>query len=1185
MIGSPLPSRFVPDRRLGAGGFGEVWSAYDRERDARVALKRLTHAEPATLYRFKHEFRALADVVHPNLVRLHELFSAGDEWYLAMDVVEGVDFRAWLRGGVSALADTWDEPVAGAAPDADRVREALRQLVAGVRALHEAGKLHRDLKPPNVLVDAQGRVVILDFGLVAELDDGRHRSIDPRIQGTPAYMAPEQARGGPVTPAADWYAVGVMLYEVLRGRLPFGGTLADMLLHKETRDPPDPRQAMPGLPADLCDLAMALLRRDPAARPDGDEIARRLGDAAPAPAPRAEIAPFVGRQGQLAALAEAFATARAGRPLIVHVRGASGMGKTALVRRFLDGLEGAVVLEGRCFERESVPYKAFDGLVDALTDHLRRLPPLDAPRVMPRDLAALARLFPVLGRLEAVAGHGGRPAPQDPRELRKRAFGALRELLARLADRQPLVLAVDDAQWGDSDSAALLAELFAPPDPPAVLLVMSWRVEDEPTSELLRALRPGLRRGREVREVEVGPLPPGEATALAASLLGALPADAQAIARESEGNPLFVHELARFVAGGRGPRPASLQGMLAERIAALPDAARRLLEVVAVAGRPFASDLARRAAGLDGAAEQAARTELRLGHLVRTTTSAGRLHVETLHDAVRHAATGALDGAGLRACHGRVAAALEADPAADPEALADHFAAAGEAERARRYAEIAADRAADALAFDRAAALYRAALGPANERALRVKLADALAHAGRGLEAARTYLDAVDGAGRDEVLDLRRRAAEQLLRSGHVDEGLSVMRTVLDAVGLAPPRRPSIAVAALWLHRTRLRRRGFDFAERDAADVPPLDLARMDVCWSLGNGLGGVDLVRGAEFHARHMLLALAAGEPYRIARALAWEAILSALEGAEGAKRAEDLSARAEALAQRIAHPHALAWAIAAAAVWHFCEGRWRLAHGLCDYGTALFREQCADIAWEVGSLAVWWNLPALFHLGEVGELARRAEAVAQEAEARGDRYALTSLRTFVQPLVHLAADRPDDARRDAAGAIAGWSVGGWHMQHWSDLLAQCQADLYTGEARRALDRLARHWSSVQGAQQHRNRIVRVLGWDLRARCALAAGQPGLAAEDARRLAREGSPWADALAGALRAGLRADAVGFDRAAAGFDGLEMRLHAEAARARARELRGEEATEPLRALAALGIADPRRFARLLVPAAH
>jgi serine/threonine protein kinase len=272
--------RFQLVRKLGEGGMGVVHEVFDRERNAHVALKALQHLTTERLLRFKNEFRALQDLRHPNLVGLDELLESEGVWFFTVELVVGDNFRAYVRPGaawptlseptpsdpaeVSRTQDTIDmprrraaarptgsPPAAPAAPgdgavrfDEARLRGALPQLVAGLSTLHDAGLVHRDIKPGNVLVTAEGRVVILDFGLVADASPAR---ADLGVVGTIGYMAPEQTTDAPVGPAADWYAVGVMLFETLTGRLPFMGTPDDILEQKQRAEPPSPgvpRQAL-----------------------------------------------------------------------------------------------------------------------------------------------------------------------------------------------------------------------------------------------------------------------------------------------------------------------------------------------------------------------------------------------------------------------------------------------------------------------------------------------------------------------------------------------------------------------------------------------------------------------------------------------------------------------------------------------------------------------------------------------------------------------------------------------------------------------------------------------------------------------------------------------------------------------------------------------------------------------------
>ncbi len=1059
--------RFTIRRRLGAGGMGVVYEALDHERGEIVALKTLLGVSPGALYRFKREFRSLADVTHNNLISLHALFSEGERMFFTMEYIDGVDFVEWVRAPLTASAELGEGAggsarAGGAAELYERLRSGLRQLAGAIGAIHAAGMLHRDLKPSNVLVNSQGRAVVLDFGLVSESVVETLRSASGDMVGTPAYISPEQAGGGAASEASDWYALGVMTYMCLTGRLPFRGKGLAMLLAKQERDPLPPSEALArelagdggdaqagaaveAIPEDLEQLCVALLRRDPDARPRAHEILERLGEDEKSSSgsglllgPRRDLlvgqdSVFIGREAHLRALHEAYDSTHRGNAVAVHVYGRSGMGKTALVRRFLDDLrardEGTVILVGRCYERESVSFKALDSLVDSLCQHLVRLPERRVTELMPRDILALARVFPVLQRVRAVAQSPRRAtAIPDPRELRRRAFAALKELLARMADRRPLVLHIDDLQWGDRDSAALIADLLSPPDEPALLLIASYRSEYSTSAPVLRALREKSSADIDTRGIEVGPMSVREACDLALALLkgvelrggSSLRARARQIARESQGSPLFVQELARYIdivaepagAKPRAARPGKpragevlLEQVLEARLSQLSDEARVLLEIVAVSGGPLDERLAVRAAALKGDA-RGTLALLRAEHWVLTHASEDTYTVESYHDRIREFVLSRLDGEHLRARHRQLAFAMEEAGDCDSDTLAVHFREAGEWERAGDYARTAADQAAAALAFDRAARLYRLALEfiPRSDPGLselQCRLADALANGGRGGRAARIYLEAADravGPGRHaRALDLRRRAAEQLLQAGHYAEGLAALRTVVADAGLSYPQGRRRALTMFAFERVRLRLRGLSLKVRDVSQIRPEELAQLDVYRSAGAGLSAHDPPTAALFHARHLSMALKTGHAEHAACALAVEVAVIAMPGERARERTERLVTAAQALTQRVQSSYPRGLLALTRGVAGFMTGRWRDALGLFERAEELLRDECVGAGYEI-TLAQTFRLLALTHMGRLHTLDNEMARCISAANERDNLWADTTLRAGPQ-------------------------------------------------------------------------------------------------------------------------------------------------------------------------------------------
>jgi serine/threonine-protein kinase len=267
-----LGGRYRLEHVAGHGGMATVFVAYDTKLDRKVAIKLLARRRDASgvlQKRFEREARAEARIVHPNVVSVHD-YGVNDDGrpYIVMDYVEG-----------ESLA----ELIAGTPLSSERVAGIGFGLARALAAAHALGIFHRDVKPANVIIDGQGIPHLMDFGLARELHDEDPGMTAPGILvGTAQYVAPEQARYGTASSAADLYSLGAVLYHALTGEPPFaGGNALDVALRRFEEDPAELRVLLPAADSELTELIHALLARDPVDRPwDAAMIAERLGDIA-----------------------------------------------------------------------------------------------------------------------------------------------------------------------------------------------------------------------------------------------------------------------------------------------------------------------------------------------------------------------------------------------------------------------------------------------------------------------------------------------------------------------------------------------------------------------------------------------------------------------------------------------------------------------------------------------------------------------------------------------------------------------------------------------------------------------------------------------------------------------------------------------------------------------------------------
>jgi hypothetical protein len=1182
--------RFELLRPVGSGAIGHVYEAYDRRGGQRVAIKILKELTGETLLHLKREFRVIQDLHHRNLVRFGELFEEQGQWFFSMEFIDGTSFLDHVRGAANdngALAEA-------------RLRDAFAQLVGGMAALHGAGKVHRDVKPSNILVDRSGRVVLLDFGIA--LDVARQGSTSSMgLVGTVAYMAPEQVLDEPIGPAADFYALGVILYEALTGQLPFQGSQPEVLTAKVGQRPAPPRTLAPHVPEELDVLCYALLDLEPSQRPTAPQVLARLGvsGASSTPSVRVRDAAFVGRRPELEALSAAFAAAES-QSTVVLVRGESGVGKSHLVQHFVEKLGESeaelVLLSGRCYERESVPYKAVDTVVDGIEGLLQRASPQTVKELEPQHVHLLAQAFPVLSSLWSS---DGRAESLVPEQLRLRTFVAFRELLAKLARGRRVVISIDDIQWSDADSLAMIRAVLEPPNAPAILWLLIARTDVEGTQ--------ALRLPTEVRSVEVGALGADEATDLARQLLAtsvdhAVGAALDEIVREANGHPLLIGEIVRSGGLAEG-RLSRLDEVLWNRVQRLPPDQRAVVEALAVAGAPVQREVITRAVSAVPGALFDMLVQLHTDRLARTVSTGVEQTVCIYHDRLRESLSSNLAPERRAHWHRRLAQALEDGARAAPETVAYHWEGAGEAERAATYVARAAEEATKLLAFERAALLYqkllalRAVEGDARTT-IELARAQAWSYAGHGDKAAAVRLALAERLPEAERLEQRRLAAEELLTSGRYDEGVRVLESVIRAVGLDWHPSHGRALLGLIGRRLQLRMRGFDYRAR--VEPPTLDeRLRVDVASSGGLGLSVLEPVRGNYFHTMSALRALELGEPLRVLRALAVESVAG---GGTDKKRSAMMLDVVRRLAREIDSPEAHALEAVSDGGRGYFYGEWLRAGELLDRAELIFRDHCVGKRFMLNSVRLW-RYRVLQMRGDLNGLRERVPPVLREAEERGDLYSVVSYRATALVQTVLGDDEPERAAEELRAAVVHLPADAFLVQHYFCMLSQAAIPLYLGDASRALAVLNEAWPRLKKSFLLRVPMIVGLSFDVLGRAALATAfqDPNRVSElrgvirSCVKTLRSGpDPWTHALAESLDAGHslllgdrdRARAQ-LERAVEGCTLHGMDLHAAAARVALAELEAPERasqlkSEALRAMASVGVTNPQRMARLLVP---
>lgn len=1201
--------------QLGRGGMGIVYEAELIDGGPRVALKTLQSGSAAALARLKAEFRVVADLAHPNLVQLGELDTTDREPFFTMEIIRGKSFDEFVRSGFESAAATPNLPYSE-----QRLRDSLRQLADGLVALHEAGLIHRDIKPSNVMVTSEGRVVILDMGLAVETDDSRFRNSQRELAGTPYFMPPEQARGEPITPAGDWYAIGVMLFEALTGERAFQSRQLDALLtEKSAARRLSPRDVLSAVPEDLNQLCCDLLRPLPHDRPDGAEVLRRLHVSGGA---LIESSIWIGRDRELECLTQAWQRVRRGEPQVVMVSGCSGIGKTALVDHFLARLrreESVVVLRGRCYENEAVAYRGFDSIVDSLGNYLRRLPRGEVERVLPLDIDTLCQLFPVIGEVPAVAKHRSRVQPRhgDPRERRQKGITALRELLCRLARFVSVVMFVDDLQQGDDDTAAIFRELLRRDEAPAALFLATYRSEEAESNPCLRQVRSSqLQPAQRIQltdqiELSIEKLSADESLRLASSLLSRHSItsvdDVQRIVREADGDPLFIRMLAEHriryheQAADFKTEPGThwtLATVIEDRVKSLEIHERVAMEILAAAGRPVDARDLESVVGVEGQSLGLIRS-LRVKRLIRRLGD--RERVESFHDKIRETVLRLISPQRLSRYCLSLAERIDQDSERrDVEFLANLYHRGGDRHKAGNCYESAAVIAESTFAFFRAIECYRYAIDlleptGAHERTLRKGLGDALANASRSAEAAEQYLKAAAVANADERATLQQLASLRYLTSGHVEEGIGALRDVLAHYKLPWPSNRLVAVTGLLARSAYLRVRGL--RPKPGGQVRQNDREKLDVCWAAAAGLSLVDPLRGSYYIAETLCRSLRMGSSETIPRDLAAYMGQVAIGGSRSraSTRRVLLACREISVMQR--GPYSKAMQLMTRGIAALLRGQWAASLRSCDVAIEYLSDaSCHGKTWELNTartFALW----SLQYQGDLVELSRRQPELLRAAKESDDLFATLNFGTQVMAHLQLAGDQPAESLRRLEEDKARLSDRGFFIQHHNYILAKSYTLLYQGRAADALETIDGQWRHYRQEFLSHIQQVRIDHQQVLVRALIASAHQGYRRDECLKrasrliasLRREQAAWSTALAEVFQAacdferGQLPEAL--DGLRRGSDLLEragMRLFATAARQRLADQQAESPGQMDSRWAAMGVACGGRMTSMLVP---
>lgn len=1147
-------TRYQSQRELGRGEHTRVELVFDEKRQRVVARKTWENANAELRFRLRQQHRRSLNITHPNIAKVYDLSADNDETALSMEFVQGLEAPEYLAR-LSTQGASAQQSLAA-------TLFLLRQLANALEALHKADIVHRAVKPRNWLVEDQtGRAVLLDAGLAWPPE----RSAAEQHAGHASpYLAPECLRGALHSVESDWYSFGVIAFELLTGTRPFKGSLESILRAKD--EPIESlRDACSDIPDDLDDLILALLSRDPRARPDFDEIVQVLDALAPEypfdPQGYADPPPSKPSHVQLKATAAALpqpsspAENVAESPLMIAQVPEPPREEDTL-RHLSPALldEPATLLVG----------DVADELAELVDDVIRTLPP-----VPPSQPAAEAA-----AQAEELAAESG---SEQSREV---------ELVQALKTPLELALAQLAEQLTGERGPALLCVRGAPGSGKTSLMAaLARQLADQP-GYLARSTGTQTPALAALHELSVQ-LAEGLGDALPNTLQLIEPAQRSALVRlcpalsgvETHIDVSAANPQLRLIDAHLGLRALFKQLCAHKRVRLLIDDAHKL----------------------------DADTLAALRALLTTPVVPGLQVLITLDSSVlpAEAFSALLDGLADARSAPRV---LELDPlesrsSVPPARTPEPQPIAAEAEALVSDAQ----RATDALALQHAADLFDRAVRVAQPPTPALLQQAAVAHAiaGRLREAAKLWVSlarCTNELAQAQHYELE--AAACLLRAGDEEQGLSIMRGVLRNVGLHWPRTPLLTST---VERARsLLRQSRPPGTLKAAEQSSGHPQRFDALWGIAKELVLVAPDVSDALSARALREAQATGSRSQLLWALGYEASAAAnIGGVFMQRRAATLNSQVRELADASSNAYDLAFASSVEAVVAWFQGDWSEAEQRLRVALQSYSCVASATAQERQVLGNFL-IASLEAQGKLFALRDTIAEVKLSALQTGHSQALAFCELSAAGVLELAQDRPLEAieRADAVLSTYGASSG-FTPLHFQHFVATTNARLYAGHHAQAYQQVEQAWQQLRRTHLAQLEGVAMMVHQLRARAALALASHSVDHE-ADRLRAQAHKLANTLGRsslphvlALRHVIEANAAALARhrssaeahclrASELFDVAGMPLYREAARM-ARSAAGEgidariDATQSSSLLAQAGIQDPARFTAAWFPA--